>query len=47
MLTFRVGNQIDYTLGVVRRTPDIDCRNNILRGNNKVVSLVFDLMKPK
>ena len=37
---------IDHQLGVVRRTPGVDCRNNILRGSHSVTSLVFDLVKP-
>jgi hypothetical protein len=36
---------IDYTLGVVTRTPRVDCRNNVLKGPHNVMSLVFDLVK--
>jgi len=35
---------INYTLGTVRRTPDVDCRNNFLKGS-PVTSVVFDLVK--
>ena len=40
-----VEKPIDYTLGVVTRTPRVDCRNNVLKGPHNVMSLVFDLVK--
>ena len=42
-----VDNGIDYSRGVVRRTPGVDCRNNILKGQRAVTSVVFDLVKPR
>ena len=40
-----VNNGIDHSLGRVRRTPEVDCRNNMFAGS-PVTSLVFDLVKP-
>ena len=40
-----VDNGINYSLGVVRRTPGVDCRNNVFQGR-VLTSLVFDLVKP-
>ena len=37
---------INYSLGVVTRTPGVDCRNNVLKGRNQITSVLFDLVKP-
>ena len=41
-----VDNGIDHSLGMVRRTPGVDCRNNMFKGSHALTSLVFDLVKP-
>lgn len=41
-----VDNGIDHNLGMVRRAPGVDCRNNMFTGQRAVTTLVFDLVKP-
>ena len=43
-----IRHPIDHHLGVVRRVPGVDCRNNFLsrlKGDPETASLVFDLVK--
>jgi predicted SAM-dependent methyltransferase len=40
-----IHKEIDHSLGVVKRTPEVDCRNNMVTGWDSVTSLVFDLVK--